>query len=191
MAQTERTFIAVKPDGMNRGLLGAVISRFEAKGYKLVAIKTVVPTRKLAETHYDALKEKPFFKDLVDFITSGPVCAMVWEGSGVVVTARKMIGETNPLSSAPGTIRGDFAVDVGRKYVVGLMIMNLRLAFTNLVSFVSCVSKLFRLRCDMFCNLLAIFLSFRVRNIHLLRAVLFSTSLPTLSVHSASPRQTS
>lgn len=77
-----------------------------------------MPSKQLAEEHYSALKEKPFFKDLVDFITSGPVCAMVWEGEQVVVTARKMIGETNPLSSAPGTIRGDFAVDVGRKYVL-------------------------------------------------------------------------
>lgn len=117
MLQTERTFIAVKPDGMNRGLLGGVISRFEAKGYKLAGIKTIVPTRELAETHYAALSEKPFFSKLVDFITSGPVCAMVWEGTGVVATARKMIGETNPLASAPGTIRGDFGVDVGRKYV--------------------------------------------------------------------------
>ncbi|KAI0567111.1 nucleoside-diphosphate kinase [Gracilaria domingensis] len=83
---------------MNRGILGGIISRFENKGYKLVGIKTLVPTKQLAEEHYAALSAKPFFKDLVDFITSGP-----------------MIGETNPLSSAPGTIRGDYAVDVGRK----------------------------------------------------------------------------
>lgn len=116
MSQDERTFIALKPDGMNRGLLGNIISRFEAKGYKLVGIKTLVPSRQLAETHYASLSSKPFFAGLVDFITSGPVCAMVWEGAGVVTTARKMIGETNPLSSNPGTIRGDFGVDVGRKY---------------------------------------------------------------------------
>lgn len=115
MSMSERTFIAVKPDGMNRGLLGDIISRFEAKGYQLVGIKTLVPSKQLAETHYAALREKPFFPPLVDFITSGPVCAMVWQGEGVVTTARKMIGETNPLASAPGTIRGDFAVDVGRK----------------------------------------------------------------------------
>ncbi|CDF35947.1 nucleoside-diphosphate kinase [Chondrus crispus] len=114
MSQDERTFIALKPDGMNRGLLGNIISRFEAKGYKLVGIKTLVPSRQLAETHYASLSSKPFFAGLVDFITSGPVCAMVWEGAGVVTTARKMIGETNPLSSNPGTIRGDFGVDVGR-----------------------------------------------------------------------------
>lgn len=114
-AQDDRTFIAVKPDGMNRALLGEIISRFEAKGFTLVGIKTLVPTRKLAETHYQALSSKPFFADLVDFITSGPVCAMVWQGEGVVATARKMIGETNPSSSPPGTIRGDFGIDVGRK----------------------------------------------------------------------------
>lgn len=117
MSQSERTFIAVKPDGMNRGLLGSIISRFEAKGYKLVAIKTLVPTRELAETHYAELSSKPFFRNLVDFITSGPVCAMVWEGKDVVAAARKMIGQTKPLESAPGTIRGDYGVDVGRKYV--------------------------------------------------------------------------
>lgn len=109
--------MAVKPDGMNRGLLGQIISRFEAKGFKLVAIKTLVPSRALAEKHYAALSEKPFFKKLVDFIISGPVCAMVWEGEGVVAASRKLIGETAPLASAPGTIRGDFGVAVGRKYV--------------------------------------------------------------------------
>lgn len=114
----ERTFIAVKPDGMNRHLLGQVISRFENKGFKLVGIKTLIPTRDLAETHYDALREKGFFSDLVDFITSGPVCAMVWEGNGVVASARTLIGETNPLTSPPGTIRGDFGLDIGRKYVI-------------------------------------------------------------------------
>lgn len=141
MARTERTFVAVKPDGMNRGILGNIITRFESKGYKLVAIKTLVPSRQLAEEHYDALRDKKFFKPLVDFITSGPVCAMVWEGQKVVLTARKMIGQTNPLDSEPGTIRGDFAVDVGRKYVY----------FFCLLYFLSCVTattnKLFMLVC--------------------------------------------
>lgn len=114
----DRTFIAVKPDGMNRALLGNIISRFESKGYTLVGIKTLIPSRSLAEEHYAALSEKPFFKDLVDFITSGPVCAMVWQGEGVVATARSMIGATNPLGSSPGTIRGDFGIDIGRKYVL-------------------------------------------------------------------------
>lgn len=100
---------------MNRALLGNIIARFEAKGFQLVGIKTLVPSRTLAETHYEALSSKPFFKDLVDFITSGPVCAMVWQGDGVVASARSMIGQTNPLDSAPGTIRGDFGLNVGRK----------------------------------------------------------------------------
>lgn len=114
-AKDDRTFIAVKPDGMNRALLGNVISRFESKGFTLVGIKTLIPSRSLAETHYAALSEKPFFNDLVDFITSGPVCAMVWQGEGVVAAARSMIGETNPLKSPPGTIRGDYGIDIGRK----------------------------------------------------------------------------
>lgn len=114
-AHDDRTFIAVKPDGMNRALLGNIISRFESKGFTLVAIKSLIPTRNLAETHYAALSEKPFFEDLVDFITSGPVCAMVWQGEGVVTAARTMIGETSPLASPPGTIRGDFGIDIGRK----------------------------------------------------------------------------
>lgn len=117
MARDERTFVAVKPDGMNRGLLGNILSRFEAKGYKLVAIKVVVPSKETAQTHYAALSEKPFFNDLVDFIVSGPVCAMIWEGDGVVKGARNLIGQTNPADSAPGTIRGDFGIDIGRKYV--------------------------------------------------------------------------
>lgn len=83
----------------------------------MVAIKSLIPSRDLAQTHYAALSKKPFFNDLVDFITSGPVCAMVWQGEGVVSAARTLIGETSPLASAPGTIRGDFGVDIGRKYV--------------------------------------------------------------------------
>lgn len=114
----DRTFVAVKPDGMNRALLGNIISRFETKGYTLVGIKTLIPTRQIAEDHYAALKGKPFYPGLVDFITSGPLCAMVWQGENVVAAARKLIGETDPLNSPPGTIRGDFGVDVGRKYVL-------------------------------------------------------------------------
>mmetsp|Transcript_18281 Transcript_18281/g.30037 ORF Transcript_18281/g.30037 Transcript_18281/m.30037 type:complete len:221 (-) Transcript_18281:151-813(-) len=115
----ERSFIAVKPDGVQRGVVGEIITRFEKKGYKLVGLKAVVPSKSLAEEHYAALKEKPFFGALVGFITSGPVIAMVWEGKGVVATARKLIGATNPLASEPGTIRGDFAVDVGRNVIHG------------------------------------------------------------------------
>lgn len=113
----ERTFVAVKPDGVQRGVVGRIVTRFEDRGFKLVALKALVPSRELAQTHYAALAEKPFYPKLVDFISSGPVCAMVWEGEDAVATARSMIGQTSPRASAPGTIRGDFALDVGRNVV--------------------------------------------------------------------------
>jgi len=119
MAAMERTFVAVKPDGTNRGVVGDIISRFEKRGYKLVGLKALKPSQDLAKTHYEALSSKPFYNALVDFICSGLVVAMVWEGKDVVATARKMIGATNPLDSNPGTIRGDYAVDVGRNVIHG------------------------------------------------------------------------
>eukprot|EP01113_Clastostelium_recurvatum_P040565 TRINITY_DN631_c0_g1_i1.p1 TRINITY_DN631_c0_g1~~TRINITY_DN631_c0_g1_i1.p1 ORF type:complete len:170 (-),score=53.99 TRINITY_DN631_c0_g1_i1:57-515(-) len=115
----ERTFIAVKPDGVERALVGEIISRFEKKGYKLVALKLVTPSKDLAAAHYDEHKARPFFGELVDFLSSGPVVAMVWEGKGAVAAARALIGATNPLNSAPGTIRGDFAVDTPRNIIHG------------------------------------------------------------------------
>jgi nucleoside-diphosphate kinase len=115
----ERTFIAIKPDGVQRKLIGEVIRRFEAKGFTLVGMKFLQPSRELAEQHYGVHRERSFFKGLVEFITSGPVVAMVWEGNGVVAAARKMIGATKPLDSEPGTIRGDFGVDVGRNLIHG------------------------------------------------------------------------
>lgn len=115
----ERTFIAIKPDGVQRGLIGEIIQRFEKKGFTLVGMKAMKVSRELAETHYGEHKEKPFFGGLVDFITSGPVIAMVWEGEGVIAASRKMIGATKPLESAPGTIRGDFGVTVGRNIIHG------------------------------------------------------------------------
>ncbi|MEG4802671.1 nucleoside-diphosphate kinase [Microcoleus sp. ARI1-B5] len=115
----ERTFLAIKPDGVQRGLVGEIIGRFEAKGFTLVGMKLITASRELAEQHYGVHKERPFFAGLVDFITSGPMVAMVWEGDGVVASARKMIGATNPLNSEPGTIRGDFAVNVGRNIIHG------------------------------------------------------------------------
>lgn len=115
----ERTFLAIKPDGVQRGLVGEIIGRFEAKGFKLVGMKLMTASRELAEQHYGVHKERPFFAGLVDFITSGPMVAMVWEGDGVVASARKMIGATNPLNSEPGTIRGDLAVNVGRNIIHG------------------------------------------------------------------------
>lgn len=118
-AAMERTFIAVKPDGVQRGLVGAIIGRFEAKGYKLLALKALVPSKELASEHYEALSSKPFYAGLVDFICSGPVVAMVWGGGDVVKAGRKMIGETSPTASAPGSIRGDYGVEVGRNVVHG------------------------------------------------------------------------
>jgi len=115
----ERTFLAIKPDGVQRGLVGEIIGRFEAKGFTLVGMKLITASRELAEEHYGVHKERPFFAGLVDFITSGPMVAMVWEGDGVVASARKMIGATNPLNSEPGTIRGDLAVNVGRNIIHG------------------------------------------------------------------------
>jgi nucleoside-diphosphate kinase len=115
----ERTFLAIKPDGVQRKLVGEILGRFEAKGFTLVGLKLMTVSRELAEQHYGEHKDKPFFGGLVDFITSGPVVAMVWEGKGVVASARKMIGVTNPLNSEPGTIRGDFGVDIGRNIIHG------------------------------------------------------------------------
>jgi nucleoside-diphosphate kinase len=115
----ERTFLAVKPDGVQRGLVGEVIHRFEAKGFTLVGLKFLQVSRELAEQHYAEHKEKPFFSGLVDFITSGPVVAMVWEGKGIIAAARKIIGATNPLNAEPGTIRGDYGVDIGRNIIHG------------------------------------------------------------------------
>lgn len=115
----ERTFLAVKPDGVQRGLVGEMVRRFEAKGFKLVGLKLMQVSREQAETHYGEHKGKPFFAGLVDFITSGPIVAMAWEGKNVIATARTMMGATNPAQSAPATIRGDFAVDIGRNLIHG------------------------------------------------------------------------
>ncbi|CAK9163075.1 unnamed protein product [Ilex paraguariensis] len=118
-AEMERTFIAIKPDGVQRGLISEIISRFERKGYKLVAIKIVVPSKEFAQKHYHDLKEGPFFNGLCEFLSSAPVIAMVWEGVGVIKYGRKLIGATDPQKSEPGTIRGDLAVEVGRNIIHG------------------------------------------------------------------------
>ncbi|MDX2085417.1 MAG: nucleoside-diphosphate kinase [Candidatus Melainabacteria bacterium] len=115
----ERTFIAIKPDAVQRGLIGEIIGRFERKGFKLVGLKLMHVTREMAETHYGEHRDKPFFKGLVEFITSGPVVAMAWEGDNVVATSRKLMGATNPANAEPGTLRGDLSVDVGRNVVHG------------------------------------------------------------------------
>src|SRR5690625_3164076 len=106
----EKSFIMVKPDGVQRGLVGEVVQRLENKGFKLVGAKLMNIPTDLAETHYGEHKERPFFGELVDFITSGPVFAMVWEGENVISTSRLMIGETNPQEALQGSVRGDFAV---------------------------------------------------------------------------------
>tara|TARA_Y100001968_G_C19356074_1_gene717233 strand:- start:17 stop:475 length:459 start_codon:yes stop_codon:yes gene_type:complete len=115
----ERTFVAIKPDGVQRGLIGEILCRFERKGFKLVGLKQLTPSRELAAKHYGVHKDRPFFAGLVDFITSGPVVAMVWEGDGVIKSARKLIGATKPLEAEPGTIRGDLGVNIGRNVVHG------------------------------------------------------------------------
>jgi len=115
----ERTFVAVKPDGVQRGLVSTILGRFEQKGFKLVGLKMLVVTPELAQQHYAEHKERPFFPGLVSFITSGPVVAIVLEGKGVIAAARALIGATNPLNSPVGTIRGDFGIDIGRNIIHG------------------------------------------------------------------------
>lgn len=109
----------IKPDGVQRGLVGSIISRFETKGYQLVAMKTKQASEDLLNTHYSDLVSKPFFPKMRDYMLSGPVVCMVWEGESAVSTGRKMLGATNPLESNPGTIRGDYCLIVGRNICHG------------------------------------------------------------------------
>jgi nucleoside-diphosphate kinase len=118
-AEIERTFIMVKPDGVQRGLVGRIIQRIEQKGFKIVAMKMAVMPLENARKHYAEHEGKPFFKDLVGFITAGPSVAMVVEGRGAIAAMRKMNGSTNPAEAAPGTIRGDFGVETGRNIIHG------------------------------------------------------------------------
>ncbi len=115
----ERTFVMVKPGGVERGLVGEVVQRFERRGYSLRGLKLMKVTAKLAKEHYAEHKGKPFFGELIDGITAGPVAAMVVEGEKAVSVARLMIGATNPVDAAPGTIRGDLAMDMGENVVHG------------------------------------------------------------------------
>lgn len=119
MSEIERTFVAIKPDGVQRGFIGEIISRFEKKGLKLVGLKFMQVSRELAENHYGEHKGKPFFEGLVSFITSGPIVAMCWEGKDSVSICRNLIGATNPTAAAPGTIRGDLGLEIGRNMVHG------------------------------------------------------------------------
>jgi len=115
----ERTLILVKPDAFARGLTGEIIARFESKGLKLAAIKLMTLDEETAGRHYDEHRERPFFGELVAFITSAPLVALVLEGHEAVSAARQLIGATNPLEATPGTIRGDFALEVGENMVHG------------------------------------------------------------------------
>lgn len=115
----ERTFLAIKPDGVQRGLIGKIMMRFEQRGFKLVGSKMIHPTEDLLGEHYEEHKGKGFFPKLIEYMSSGPVFAMVWEGTEVIRTCRTMMGATKPLESAPGTIRGDFAIEMGRNIIHG------------------------------------------------------------------------
>ena len=115
----ERTLVLVKPDGVQRGLIGEVVSRLERRGLKLVAMKLMRVDEALARQHYAEHVDKPFFHGLVEFITSAPLVAMVWEADNAIEAVRKTMGETSPAASGPGTIRGDLALDIGRNLVHG------------------------------------------------------------------------
>jgi len=113
----ERTFVMIKPDGVQRGLVGEVIRRLERKGLKIVAMKMMKVSEELATKHYAEHKEKPFFKSLLEYITSGAVVAMVGEGKNAVKVVRTLVGATNPDEASPGTIRGDYGMDIGRNVI--------------------------------------------------------------------------
>jgi nucleoside-diphosphate kinase len=115
----ERTLILIKPDGVQRGLIGPIITRFERRGLQLVGMKFMQMSRELAERHYGVHRDRPFFAGLVDYITSGPIVAMVWEGNDAIAAARATMGVTRPVQAAPGTIRGDFGMEIGRNLVHG------------------------------------------------------------------------
>ncbi|MBK8781238.1 MAG: nucleoside-diphosphate kinase [Anaerolineales bacterium] len=113
----ERTLVLVKPDGVQRGLIGEVIARFERRGLRLVGAKFIQVSQNLAETHYAEHKGKPFYNGLISYITSAPVMAMVWEGPNAVAAVRQTVGSTKPVEAAPGTIRHDYALEVGRNLI--------------------------------------------------------------------------
>ena len=115
----ERTFTMIKPDGVQKGLVGEIIGRIERKGFKLRGLKIMAISPELAGKHYAEHQDKPFFGELVDFITSGPVVAMVWEGPGVIAAMRTLMGKTSPSEALPGTIRGDLAVSTSQNIIHG------------------------------------------------------------------------
>lgn len=115
----ERTFLMIKPDGVQRRLVGEIIRRFENKGFTLAGLKMLTPSRDLAEAHYEVHRGKPFFESVVGFISSGPVVAMIWEGPDVIALSRKLVGATKPADSQPGTIRGDYASTTEQNLIHG------------------------------------------------------------------------
>ena len=119
MSDWQTTFVMVKPDGVQRGLVGEIISRFERKGLKLVGLRSIVPTQQIAEEHYAVHKERPFFGELTEYMTSGPIVAAILEKDNAVVDFRTLIGATNPAEAAPGTIRADFAESIAANAVHG------------------------------------------------------------------------
>lgn len=119
MNTMETTYVMIKPDGVQRGLVSEIIGRFERKGLKLVGLKAMVPSEDIARAHYDVHKERPFFPGLIKFVTSGPVVCMAWQGVEAIAVARKLIGATNGRNAEPGTIRGDFGMDMGFNMIHG------------------------------------------------------------------------
>ncbi len=115
----QTTFVMVKPDGVQRGLVGEIINRFEEKGLRLVGLKQLIPSQELAASHYSVHSERPFYDSLLKFITSGPVVAMAWSGIDAIAVARNIIGPTNGREANPGTIRGDYAMDIGHNIIHG------------------------------------------------------------------------
>ena len=115
----EQTLVLIKPDGVQRGLIGQIITRLERRGLKLMGMKFMQVSNELASTHYEAHVGKPFYEGLVSYITSSPIVAMVWEGKDAIQIVRTTMGATNAATAAPGTIRGDFAVEIGRNLVHG------------------------------------------------------------------------
>ena len=116
---SETTYVMVKPDGVQRSLVGEIIQRFEKKGLQLVGLKQVIPSEEIAKKHYDVHSERPFFPGLIKFITSGPVVCMAWSGKDAISVARNLIGPTNGREAPPGTIRGDFGMDIGYNMIHG------------------------------------------------------------------------
>ncbi|MDF2935489.1 MAG: nucleoside diphosphate kinase [Paenibacillaceae bacterium] len=115
----DKTFLMVKPDGVQRGLIGEIVKRFEMKGFQLIAAKLLIVSKEQAEFHYAEHREKPFYGELVEFITSGPVFAMVWQGDDIVTLSRLMMGKTKAVDAVPGTIRGDFSIHTGMNLIHG------------------------------------------------------------------------